>query len=315
MHYPQSNALLLAELDKYVVGHLEAKKALIVMLGRSRLRSYQKHVKYMDNEFLISPLKVLLIGASGTGKTHLLDSLQRIAYFPIVKVDATHLNPTGGSGGITPKDLKKMIYEAALEACQTLPATYPIIEYAIDNTVVFIDEIDKLGRNFDSSGNWNKHVQSNFLTLIDNKDEYSGVSFVFAGAFEGITKIVDKPRSIGFTEHSTTTQKELLDNRILSTGLIPEIVGRINSIVELDVFTKKDLSKILTERIIPKKALDLAAYGVFNCDVSRKEINRIAEDAVKSGQGIRYLQREIDKKFLDLEFCADYQDMLYLPEY
>lgn len=312
MRYPQSNQMLLAALDEYVTGHLEAKKALIIMLNRSRLRTYQKYVKQMESEFLVSPLKLLLIARSGTGKTHLIESLQQMESFPLLKIDATHLNPTGGDGGIKPEKLRKMINEKAEQMCLLHPEKYPYLEYAVEQTVVFIDEIDKLGTSFSSSSNWNKHVQSSFLTLFDNKDEYAGVSYVFAGAFDEITKHKTPPKGLGFHHQAVETDKSELEDKVVQSGLIPEIVGRMNRIIELDVFCKYKFEAILRDRIIPKKRMDLAAMGIFDIYLTDPEIDLLAERAVKSSQGVRFLQREVDKLFMDVEFDYDANGTLFL---
>lgn len=317
--WPYLNNLVLMEaLDEYVTGHEAAKKALIVMLNRSKIRCYQKYTKYMADEFLVSPLKLLLLGASGTGKTHLVKTLSNICSVPIVVIDATDLNPTGASGGVKTDKIQKMILDKAREMAEILPNTYPYLEYAIDSTIVYVDEIDKLGTAFESSGNWNKHVQSNFLTMFDNKDDFAGVSFVFSGAFDSITreKIVQK-KELGFTPAADVVEKELLDEQILKAGLIPELLGRINMIVELDRFTVDDFVSIINTRILPKKKMDLAAYGSFNIELSSDTIHEIALKSVKSGQGIRYAQREIDRYFLDQEYNAgllDLSENFYLLE-
>ncbi len=298
------NKTLLSELDSYVVGHLEAKRALITLITRSRLRHFQKYMKGMDEGFLLSPMKILLLGASGLGKTHLVESLQRITHFPLIRVDATQMNPAGSSGGIKPDNLKKMIKDQAQLSCDLFPMRYFSVEGAIDRTVVFVDEIDKLGMSFDSTGNWNKHVQSNFLTMFDNKTEFSGVSFVFAGAFTEITKTRDTKHSIGFQTGKLIVDEALLDDQIVRGGLIPELVGRMTHIVELDKFDKDMYMHILTERLLPKKRIDMAAYGIFDLDLTDAQVEEIVEKAVKSNQGVRFLQRSLDKLFLALEFEA-----------
>ena len=307
-----TNLSTLLALDEYVHGHSEAKKALITMLSRSKMRWYQKYIREMHEDYILSPMKILLIGASGTGKSYLLHSLQKIAHFPLIKIDATDLIPSGGSGGISSDALKKMILQEALKCCKQYPYLYPSHEGAIDKTVVYVDEIDKLGQSFESSGNWNKHVQSNFLTIFDNKDEYAGVSFVFAGAFNSITaepKFHD--RQIGFFNNQGKETKDLIDQRVLKSGLIPEIVGRMTAIIELDTFTKDELYTILIERILPKKNMDLAAYHMFDQPISEEVLRQIAEEADKSGQGVRYLNRALDKHFLDIEFEANVDSIIF----
>ncbi len=300
-----NNIDILNELDRYVVGHLEAKKALVTLLTRSLLRHHQKYVKGMDDDFLLSPMKILLIGASGSGKTHLLESLQKIVHFPLVRIDATQMNPAGSSGGIKPNDLRKLVQEQAMFCCDVFPTRYYSIDGAIDKTVVFIDEVDKLGTSFESSGNWNKHVQSNFLTIFDNKTDLSGLSFIFAGAFNEITKIKAVTKnSIGFQHFPNDSKDAFLDEDLVKNGLIPELVGRLTNIVELDRFDLNMYMYILKERLLPKKKMDLAAYGVFDLDISDEELKAMAEKACKSNQGVRYLHRALDKHFIELEFNA-----------
>lgn len=309
--YPISNKDLLSALDHYVIGHQDAKKALITMLSRSKMRHHQKWIKEMDDDFLLSPMKILLIGASGTGKTFLIESLQKIVQFPLIKVDATNLTPSGASGGIKADELLTMITKNAMKCCCDFPYIYQSVEGTIDRTVVFVDEIDKLGTSFESSGNWNKHVQSNFLTTFDHKGILSGVSWVFAGAFGSITQSV-KPKTLGFhSQKHVEEKKELIDLRVLKSGLIPEIVGRITAICELDTFTSDDLYSILINRILPKKQMDLAAYHIFNVTINDTKLRQISEDAAESGQGIRYLQRAIDKEMLAHEFDADVDGLIY----
>ncbi len=301
------NIELLQDMEEYVAGHIEAKKALITLVNRSKRRHLQKFgLQQMHDDYLLSPSKIMLIGASGTGKTHLVESLQKIVTFPLVKIDATKLNPTGASGGIKEKDLQDLI---ALEArawvanSKYAGAEYNSVEGTIDQMVVFIDEIDKLGRSFDSSGNWNSHTQSNFLTLFDNKDEYSGVSFIFAGAFTSITGEEAKTStSIGFHKHEQVDKKKNMDELLVKAGLIPELVGRLTNIVELDKFTEEDFYQILKTRLHPKKEIDLASMGIFDLELDEKRGREMAAHAYKSGQGIRALQRQLEKEYADLEF-------------
>ena len=318
LHY-RSNAELLKDMEEYVSGHIEAKKALITLLDRSKRRHRQKFASGMHKDFLLAPSKVLLIGASGTGKTHLLESLHEIIDFPLVRVDATKLNPTGASGGIKERDLQDMIdLEARTYVASRLGsrAEYNSLEGAIDQTVVFVDEIDKLGRSFDSSGNWNNHVQSNFLTLFDNKAEYAGVSFIFAGAFSDITKPEAKKKGhLGFNPGEDKAPIRNLDDMIVKAGLIPELVGRLTNIVELDKFTVEDYYQILKTRLHPKKEMDLASLGLFDVTLSEKRGREMAQHAFDSGMGVRALQRQLEKEYLDLEFGYEGDDILLRINY
>ncbi len=305
MLWNQSNRELYKQLSSYVSGHDEAKKALIVLLNRSKVRFNQKWSLQMHKDFLLQTSKVLLVGASGTGKTHLIESLNQIVNFPLIKVDATKLNPAGASGGLKEEDLRKMIVDNAESFHKKYPSVSFSIHGAVDQTVVFIDEIDKLGNSFDASGKWNDHVQSNFLTLFDNKSEFSGVSFIFAGAFTTITNKDKISNSIGFFKDDEIVKVKKIDDiedRLVKAGLLPELVGRMTNVVQLDDFTKEDYRAILKERIFPKKQMDMAAMGVFDLILSSDQIELLVNKAITSQQGVRSLQREVDKLFLNEEF-------------
>jgi len=309
MIHGKRNADLLDELGDYVSGHLEAKKSLINVINRSKIRHHQKWIEGIHKDYLIKPHKLLLIGQSGTGKTHLVESLQSIVDFPLIRLDATKLTPTGAGGGIKEEDIRKLITKKAEEYTRLKKGFYHSIEGTIDQMVVFIDEIDKLGTSFDSSGNWNNHVQSNFLTLFDNKTDYAGVSFIFAGAFSKITGEEEvKKNSIGFTKDDTVKKsREEMDAQIVKAGLIPELVGRLTSIVELDKFSEEDYYEILVDRIVPKKLVDLAFFNKFDTELTESELRELAKKAYDSGQGIRSLQRQLDKLFVDVEFENEYK--------
>jgi ATP-dependent Clp protease ATP-binding subunit ClpX len=307
LHNKRNNEIL-AELDSYVDGHVEAKKALISLVNRSKIRHHQKWIELIHRDYLITPHKLLILGQSGTGKTHMVESLQQILDFPLIRLDATKLNPTGAGGGVKEEDVRKQIRAKADEWCKSRKGYYHSIDGTIDQMVVFIDEIDKIGKSFESSGNWNNHVQSNFLTLFDNKAEFAGVSFIFAGAFTDITK-KDTPlsNSIGFTREVKTRTKAELDEQIVKAGLIPELVGRLTNIVELERFTELDYYKILTERLIPAKLQELAYFNIFDTELSEERLKEMAKSAYDSGQGIRSLHRQLNKEYLDAEFENEYK--------
>lgn len=306
MLHDKSNKQVLEELNRLVYGHEEAKKSLITLINRSKLRHYQKWGQLLPEESLIKTSKCLLIGGSGTGKTHLLNSLASIINFPLLIVDATSFNPTGASGGIKPEKLKSLILARAGEYAEIRGDTYFSLEGIVDQMVVFVDEFDKITSHYDgSNGNWNEHIQAHFLTIFENSQELSGVSWVFAGAFSGIDGINNK-NNIGFNIHNEKTSNVLSDEQIVKYGLLPEIVGRLTSICKLDRLTEDDYYNILVEKVIPSKIRELMYFNVDDIDITHTQLRQIAKNAVKSSQGVRYLYREIEKHFLDIEF--NYED-------
>lgn len=282
-------------IDDLVYGHTQAKKVLKVLIKRSQDRYYKKCL--MAESEYPERLNCLLVGPSGTGKTLLMRSLAKIHGFPLLSIDATELMPTGNDTGINRKQLKKLIADKVKE-CLEKPG-YHSSQGVLNQMVIFVDEFDKLGTCFDSSGNWNKHVQANFLTMIENDDELEGVSWVFAGAFSGYYegKSVSE-KTIGFFGTKSTKEKqEISEQDILKHGIIPELLGRIPLIVELDLFELDDYVKI-TENLVNTKYSKLGSV----------DVKRIAEKAMSSGQGIRSITRQLEMALIDHE--ADDVDFL-----
>lgn len=309
MLHDRPNSEILQELDECVYGHYEAKKTLISLVNRSKIRHFQKWGEIIHKEHLVSTAKCLLIGGSGTGKTYLMQSLAEIVDFPLLIIDATKFNPTGASGGIKADTLRHMITKKAGEYAESGDGRYFSVEGIIDQMVVFVDEFDKISGHYEgSSGNWNEHLQTNFLTLFENHQELSGVSWVFAGAFSGISDKDAKKKSVGFKsqDNEEPIKTEIDDEDIIKYGMLPEIVGRLTSICQLDTLTQKDFYNILTKKILPKKMIELSYFGVRDFNISEERLQEIAENATNSSQGVRYLQREVDKYFLDDEFNYEY---------
>ncbi|MBA3974948.1 MAG: HslU--HslV peptidase ATPase subunit [Candidatus Solibacter sp.] len=92
---------IVAELDKYVVGQAEAKRAIAVAL-RNRIRR-RKLDPEMAEEVL--PKNILMIGQTGVGKTELARRLARLANSPFLKVEASRFTEVGYVG----RDVESMI--------------------------------------------------------------------------------------------------------------------------------------------------------------------------------------------------------------
>lgn len=302
----KSNTELLEAFNELVVGHISAKKTLINLINRSKIRHYQKWIAHEHSDFLINPGKCMLMGASGTGKTHLVETLQHLVEFPLLKLDATRLTITSAGDGIKSADIYNMIYDNAkhYEEVKRKKGYTNSIEGLIDQTVVFIDEIDKLawGTNGEKDS-WNKRTQANFLQVFEDHDELAGVSFIFAGAFSNLEKRNSKSNSIGFhAQIEDMADDEIIDELVVKYGLIPELVGRLTSIVELDVLTEDHYRNVLLDILIPRKLEELIYFNCVDFELNNDQIDMLVKKAMKSGQGIRFLKRELDKLLLDIEF-------------
>ncbi len=303
LNHADANRRIYQQLSELVIGHDNAKKVLINLINRSKLRYYQKW-GMLQGDNLIKLSNCLLVGDSGTGKTHLVESLSKIMKFPLLKIDATDLNPTGASGGVKSDDLIKRINKCAKDAMEDDPETYWSYEGTLDQVVVFVDEVDKLGQKL--STDWNNHVQANFLAMFENKAGLDGISFIFAGAFTGMEKKATKVTKIGFKhQEDDVLQIHDIAQSVIKFGLIPEFVGRLNNIILLDTLTKEDYVSILTTTIMPQASATLEFYGVYGYSLTKSQIDILADDAMKSGLGVRALQTGVSKLMVDLEFNPD----------
>lgn len=94
---------IVAELDKYVVGQDNAKRAVAVAL-RNRIRR-QKLPPEMAQDVL--PKNILMIGSTGVGKTEIARRLARLANSPFIKIEASKFTEVGYVG----RDVESMVRE------------------------------------------------------------------------------------------------------------------------------------------------------------------------------------------------------------
>src|SRR5438309_850606 len=92
---------IVRELDKYVVGQSDAKRAIAVAL-RNRIRRQKLEPEMADE---VMPKNILMIGPTGVGKTELARRLAKLANSPFLKVEASKFTEVGYVG----RDVESMI--------------------------------------------------------------------------------------------------------------------------------------------------------------------------------------------------------------
>src|ERR1051326_9083475 len=92
---------IVAELDRYIVGQADAKKAVAIAL-RNRWRR-QRAPEAIREE--ISPNNIILIGPTGVGKTEIARRLAKLAGAPFIKVEASKFTEVGYVG----RDVEGMV--------------------------------------------------------------------------------------------------------------------------------------------------------------------------------------------------------------
>lgn len=312
-----SNHELLAELDKRVYGHTEAKRVLINAINRGKIRWHQEFSLGLKEEDLVGNKNVLLIGQSGNGKTFLIENICELCDVPFIRFDATQIKPSGSGDGLTIKQIIKEIQQHSAWLANLSHGQFTATEI-MKQTVVFIDEICKLALSSDSSGNWNKNVQANLLQLIDGKTEIQGVTFLFAGAFADMLKqhkFVES-KHIGFSKKPEEEKIETQwDDEIVKAGIIPELAGRIHSVVKFDTLSKDDYLNLLDDYVLPKIYKQLQYYDCYEFFLTKDEKDSIISKALKSDQGVRMLTKEAQKIAEQYEFDFEIRRESLLLEY
>jgi len=85
---------IVAELDKYIIGQREAKRAVAIAL-RNRWRRQQVSPELRDE---IAPKNIIMIGPTGIGKTEISRRLAKLAQAPFIKVEASKFTEVGYVG-------------------------------------------------------------------------------------------------------------------------------------------------------------------------------------------------------------------------
>ncbi len=256
-------------LDEYIIGQDEAKKILAVAVYNHYKRLTQK----VENDIEIEKSNIIMIGETGTGKTLLAKSIAKMLNVPFAIVDATVFTEAGYVG----EDVESMLTRL-LQACN-----YDVA--AAEKGIVYIDEIDKIGRKGDNpsitrdvSG---EGVQQGLLKLLEGtevlvppqggrkhpeqklvKVNTQNILFIAGGAFVGIDKLIARrvnTHAIGFNVNKDL--QEFQENNLLQYvnavdlkhfGLIPELLGRLPVVTFLSPLDAETLRSILTE---PKNSL------------------------------------------------------------
>ncbi|MFW6213565.1 MAG: AAA family ATPase, partial [Spirochaetota bacterium] len=92
---------IVAELDRYIIGQEQAKKAVAIAL-RNRMRRQQLPDELRDE---VAPKNIIMIGPTGVGKTEIARRLSKLTGAPFIKVEATKYTEVGYVG----RDVESMV--------------------------------------------------------------------------------------------------------------------------------------------------------------------------------------------------------------
>ncbi len=325
LHTPKQ---IFKQMCEYIIGQDEAKKILSVAVYNHYKRIKHKHeLKRSDVE--IQKSNIVLVGPTGSGKTLIAQTLAKILNVPFSIADATTLTEAGYVG----EDVENILLGLLIAADGN-------VERA-EKGIVYIDEIDKIGRKGDNpsitrdvSG---EGVQQALLKIVEGtvanvpmhggrkhpQAEYikintADILFIVGGAFEKIDEIIehrlDRTGSIGFgaklpskeqqTEEKFRILSHITSDDLLHFGLIPELVGRLPVIAPLYMLSEAEMIRVLTE---PKNALVKQFERLFELEnvkltFTPDALTAITQMARKQKTGARSLRTIMEKNLMDIMF-------------
>ena len=313
-----------AQLDEYVIGQDYAKKVMSVAV----YNHYKRVITNTMDEIEIDKSNMLMIGPTGSGKTHLVKTLARLLNVPLAICDATSLTEAGYIGDDVESVLSKLLANADND-----------VEKA-ETGIIFIDEIDKITRKSENTSitrdvsgegvqqallkivegtvasvppqGGRKHPQQEFIQI-----DTTNILFICGGAFEGLEKIIESrmdTKTIGFNgslgmKHEKNVGeilKEVMPQDFIKFGLIPEFIGRVPVVVSLDALDEDALVRILQE---PKNSLVKQYKALMDMDGVDLEfepdaLREVAKTAMERKTGARGLRSVIEKTMMDVMYEA-----------
>lgn len=304
-------------LDQYVIGQESAKKYLSVAVY-----NHYKRLSQNKDDVDIEKSNIIIVGPTGTGKTLLAKTIAKLLKVPFAIVDATVLTEAGYVG----EDIESLLVRL-LQACD-----YNVKE--AERGIVFIDEIDKIARKSDNpsitrdvSG---EGVQQGLLKLLEGSVvnvppqggrkhpeqkmipvDTKNILFICGGAFEGIERKIamrlnTQVVGYGASNHVSKTEREKLLHYVApqdlrAYGLIPEIIGRLPVITNLEPLERDALRRILVEpkNAIVKQYEKLMLMDGIKFTISDDALDYIVDKAVEYKLGARGLRSIFETIMMD----------------
>src|ERR1700735_427306 len=270
---------IVSELDRFIVGQSDAKRAVSIAL-RNRWRRLQLTGSLREE---VLPKNILMIGPTGVGKTEIARRLAKLAGAPFIKVEATKFTEVGYIG----RDVEQIIRDLVEVAiAQTRERKRKDVQARAQLAA------EERVRDRRSGGDATREgVQRDLLPLIEGTTvstkhgavKTDHILFIASGAFH-----IAKP-----------------------SDLLPELQGRLPIRVELEALTRDDMRRILTEpeASLIKQYIALMQTEGVTLDLTDGAIDALADVAVAVNStvdsiGARRLQTVMERVLDEISFVA-----------
>ena len=309
---------ILAHLDRFVIGQDRAKRAVAVAAYNHQKRVQQRKLR---RPTMLRKSNILLIGPTGSGKTHLARNLAGVLDVPFTVVDATEYTEAGYYG----KDVEVMVAELLFKT-----------NHAIDQTqrgIIFIDEVDKIARRGSGARTGagsrdigGEGVQQALLKLLEGREIFvplnvtqhwskhdfvqvdtSDILFICAGTFTDLHEDREvRPVGFGDGKGRAAGKKRIGTKELTEYGMLAEFLGRLPVVVQLEPLGEDELFQVLTAPpdSLAREYREVLSLDGVELNLTEGALREVVRFAIEKGVGARGLRSIMEEVMAEVMFDA-----------